>query len=36
VTLMRVPAGVSGPLTRQTVSPMRTPPEPFTIGLSSV
>src|ERR1700686_1928477 len=32
----RLPAGVSGPATRQTVSSIRTVPEPSTIGFSSV
>src|SRR5205085_4601737 len=35
-TLMRLPAGQSGPLTRHTVSPIATVPLPETIGFSSV
>ena len=29
MTLTRLPAGASGPLTRHTVSPIRTLPDPF-------
>src|SRR5829696_555458 len=35
-TLTRLPAGASGPATRQTVSSIRTVPEPSTIGFSRV
>ena len=35
-TFTRLPAGQSGPLTRQTESSMRTVPKPSTIGLSRV
>src|SRR5947208_9303772 len=34
--LTRLPAGASGPATRQMVSSIRTVPEPSTIGFSSV
>jgi hypothetical protein len=36
ITLTRLPAAASGPLTRQIVSSIRTVPTPSAIGLSSV